>query len=82
MVQDDVEPDEDAGAAMSPSGPKASNGSVHHSGRAAARPPLSMAPDAPAVSSSEAVPAETPAVQFGTRKRFLLFSLVAALSVF
>ena len=82
MVQDDVEPDEDAGAAMSPSGPKASNGSVHHSGRTAARPPLSMAPDAAAPSSSEAVPAETPAVQFGTRKRFMLFSLVVALSVF
>ena len=31
MVQDDVEPDEDAGAAMSPSGPEASNGSVHQS---------------------------------------------------
>jgi len=31
MVQDDVEPDEDAGAAVSPSGPEPSNGSVHQS---------------------------------------------------
>ena len=31
MVQDDVEPDEVAGAAVSPSGPEASNGNVHQS---------------------------------------------------
>jgi len=31
MVQDDVEPDEDAGAAVIPSGSEASNGSVHQS---------------------------------------------------
>jgi len=31
MVQDDVEPDEDARAAMNPSGPEPSNGSVHQS---------------------------------------------------
>jgi len=31
MVRDDVEPDEDAGAAVIPSGPEASNSNVHQS---------------------------------------------------